>query len=228
VYSYKSNRYLSRRIYDGGYWGVNLRGVNGKNMYRNCHTLVAKAFLLDTYQKGLIVNHKDLDKSNCNVNNLEWITYKENSKHYVDNMPEHASDHKRDLALSVMEDICKLIEGGKSTLEIHTITGVSKNKISKLRTGVLYSWFTKDYNLQPEPTDNMTVIIAKQICDLLEYGFGCKFICDLYDIPDLINKKSVNNIKYRCSFENISKDYTWWVGKYISKSQRKKGITSKD
>lgn len=35
VYSRKSHKWLSRRIYEGGYWGVNLRDNNGKNVYRS-------------------------------------------------------------------------------------------------------------------------------------------------------------------------------------------------
>ena len=48
------------------------------------HRIVAIEFLDNTDLK-LAVNHKDLVKSNNNVLNLEWVTYKENKAHAMEN-----------------------------------------------------------------------------------------------------------------------------------------------
>lgn len=45
------------------------------------HQLVAKAFIPNPFQKGE-VNHKDCNKENNSVENLEWVTHKENMEHY--------------------------------------------------------------------------------------------------------------------------------------------------
>jgi hypothetical protein len=54
-----------------------------KRMY--VHRLVATTFIENKLNnKDQVVNHMDGNKQNNNVNNLEWITYQENSKHSFD------------------------------------------------------------------------------------------------------------------------------------------------
>jgi hypothetical protein len=49
------------------------------------HRLVAATFIENKLNnKDQVVNHMDGNKQNNNVNNLEWITYQENSKHSFD------------------------------------------------------------------------------------------------------------------------------------------------
>ena len=46
------------------------------------HRLVAKAFIQNPEPNiKLQVNHKNMDRSNCCVNNLEWVTCSENILH---------------------------------------------------------------------------------------------------------------------------------------------------
>ena len=56
--------------------------IDGK--YVKVHRLVAEYFL-DNYSKDLTINHKDFNKQNNHVDNLEVITASENTKHYYEN-----------------------------------------------------------------------------------------------------------------------------------------------
>lgn len=65
-----------------GYNTVKLH-KNGKITKKNVHRIVAEAFLENKENKQT-VNHKDGNKQNNNINNLEWATYGENNKHAFD------------------------------------------------------------------------------------------------------------------------------------------------
>lgn len=65
-----------------GYFEVNLSN-NNKRYDISIHRLVAENFI-DNPNSLPQVNHKDGDKHNNNVNNLEWVTCQQNSQHSFD------------------------------------------------------------------------------------------------------------------------------------------------
>lgn len=56
----------------------------GKKKYLLVHRIVAKLFIENT-NNAKTVNHKDGNKLNNSVSNLEWVTCQENLKHARDN-----------------------------------------------------------------------------------------------------------------------------------------------
>lgn len=79
----KHERILKNKTKKNGYKFVCLSN-NGKYRYFHVHRLVAFAFI-ENKESKLFVNHKDMDKSNNSVSNLEWVTGKENMKHAREN-----------------------------------------------------------------------------------------------------------------------------------------------
>lgn len=70
-----------------GYYKVNLY-KNGKHKNHYVHKLVASVFINNENNKPCI-NHKDYNRKNNNVENLEWVTYKENNNYSY--YAEHAA-----------------------------------------------------------------------------------------------------------------------------------------
>ncbi len=78
-----------------GYLQVCLK-IDDKNKFMNeyIHRLVAQYWLENSNNKKE-VNHKDGNKHNNNVNNLEWVTAKENSNHRVNVLNKKITDNKK-------------------------------------------------------------------------------------------------------------------------------------
>ena len=75
----KEGRILSPMINKKGYPYVHL-SKDGKSVSKRIHRLVAEAFIPNPDNLP-IVNHKDEDKTNNHVSNLEWCTNKYNSNY---------------------------------------------------------------------------------------------------------------------------------------------------
>lgn len=84
VFSEISNRFLALVPKNNGYLSIGIYR-DKKCKKELIHRLVANAFVENIHNKP-DVNHKDGNKENNHVSNLEWVTKSENSKHsYMNN-----------------------------------------------------------------------------------------------------------------------------------------------
>lgn len=81
--AFHKGRILRERNTPRGYKTVML-SRNGIEKQYTVHAIVASAFLGER-NSGMEVNHKDANKENNSVENLEWVTRVENIKHSVAN-----------------------------------------------------------------------------------------------------------------------------------------------
>lgn len=76
VFSYISNKYLNPSKTKDGYLKVSLR-ANNKAYYYRVHKLVAMTYLNNPNNYNEI-NHKDFNRQNNSLDNLEWVSHDDN------------------------------------------------------------------------------------------------------------------------------------------------------
>ena len=81
-YKFCNERFLKPSLATTGYFVIGIC-TNGKKKNFPIHRLVAQTFIPNPQNKPQ-VNHRDGNKLNNNIDNLEWVTAKENSKHALD------------------------------------------------------------------------------------------------------------------------------------------------
>lgn len=152
-------RLLKPKINPGGYLVVNC-SVNGRTDTNTVHRLVAEAFL-GPCPVGLQINHRNADKTDNRVDNLEYVTSKENNQHAfelglntqrlkmgelgrlggakVTDKRRGENSGKARLTCEAVRYIRKLARDGQSQSKIALLVGVSKGAVKHVLRGRTWS-----------------------------------------------------------------------------------------
>jgi len=138
IWSVKSARFLSLNKTSNGYLGCAIT-LGGKEKRMSVHRLIAIAFLGES---KLHVNHKDANKQNNNVSNLEYVTPSQNLKHafklgLVSNKGEKHPFSK--LTDKQAFEIKEQSRSGVKTSELARKYNVSAAIVSGIKHGYKYS-----------------------------------------------------------------------------------------
>jgi len=75
-----SGKYLSGTLAHNGYQHIGLF-TGGKQVWKLCHRLVAETFLEVPSKEHCVVNHRNKQRNDNRLSNLEWATRSWNAKH---------------------------------------------------------------------------------------------------------------------------------------------------
>lgn len=193
VYSFNSNKFKLLKEDKAGYLRVYV-SANSKKKWFLVHRLVAMAFIPNIDNKKT-VNHKDGDKSNNHVSNLEWSTYTENLNHAIDTGLRELQEFRVDRKLTddVVHKICKYLDEGFRNIDIANMLGIDKYFVKNIKSGTQYKDIVSQYNFTRVVKTRRKVSTSKlkNICDMLNNGADEETICK----ENSISQETIERIK---------------------------------
>lgn len=201
--------------------------INGIKYIKKVHRLVAISFIPIPYKyahqgltfNDLTVNHKDGDKLNNDIKNLEWMTGAENTRH----AEKMGLRHNRKIK-ELVNDICIMIESNEYSLQDISEKLVTQlwfvKKIYKKDAWVSISNkydFTKynplDHNekLYTIRKPSFDEVLAEDISRMIESNeyslmeISQMFLVEKYDVLKLFHGKLYPEISKNYNFDNYTK-----------------------
>ena len=186
------------------------------------HSLVLSNFT-DDYEKlwdsRFIINHKDGNKQNPKLSNLEWVTYRGNAVHAKETGLTKVGDQcpNSKVTNDTVRRICELLE---RDIDYKTIAkelnlpwdDYAKSLLVRIRKRIQWTEISKDYNFDSSTRlRKYSEELVRNICKSLELGLTTSEIRKIYapDIDFGKFKGLVYCIRTRQTFQDISKDYKW-------------------
>ena len=138
VYSKLYNKIMSPcKAHDGYHRLTLMRNYKQKTML--VHRLVLIAFVGDPPTKKHHANHKDGNKDNNNINNLEWVTPKENQRHAYDTGLNSGlsgeENNNAKLKLSEVVQIRKMLAINYQQKDLAKKFNISQSWVSMIKLG---------------------------------------------------------------------------------------------
>ena len=206
----KRGRKLTKRINKYGYETVSvIRTGQKKNVIATVHRLVASAFIYNPSPlKNNQIDHINGKKNDNRVENLEWVSNKENQRRVVKlglvNHSRGANHHTSKLTEGEVE---KIFLSYKTHSELAKEHNVSVSNISSIRFGKTWTEVTKNLDNSNQLlylSDGIRTLTIKEIKNIyVEHGYY-KDIAKRYNTSSEIVRKIKND--ELCSI--ITKDLT--------------------
>ena len=189
------------QINEDGYYVINL-SKDGKEHHRRRARLLAQTFIPNPDNLP-VVNHIDHTRTNDSLDNLEWVTHKENNTKSVDLHPE------RWKSLAIIDDqmahnICSRIEQGMRNADISKELSVSFDIIKHIRTGATWPEISCNYKMQGS-CKGISTNTVKWVCYRVKEGLSNSEILK-NSTCNRLTRDMVKKIRNGKTWKKISKD----------------------
>jgi hypothetical protein len=137
-----------------GYLIVTARPEINKQVNIRVHRIIAEAFY-GKCPEGFVVNHKDGNKENNCIENLEYVTPAQNNQHALDNKlrkpadmkeksPKGENHYNSKITIKEVINICKIRkETNMGSRKMEKLLGISKGTINSIIYGKSWKHITK-------------------------------------------------------------------------------------
>lgn len=211
IFSCKRNRIMKITLDKNiKYLRATLRDDSGNIVSYLVHRLVAEAFIPNPENKPE-VNHKDGNKLNNHVSNLEWVTRKENMLHaHLLGLRDNKGEGNPKDILSE-EDVLtiynELLDGAR-VCDLAERYCVSRPAISDIKAK--RNWYYLLEDLPPiqhkSKSNTLSEATVRWVCSEIKKGTR---ICDILKKAENkeLNENNIYDIKRKRTFVSISKEY---------------------
>ena len=208
VYNEDTKQFMAGGKDKNGYHIVSL-SLNGKKYTRKIHRLVALAFIPNPENKSE-VNHKDGDKWNNDVSNLEWVTPLENTRHACNNNIRYSV-----LTEETVVKICEILEKGDVRISnIARLFNIKSEHVCKIKRGLIWKDIVSKYDFSNYKSTRSLIgeennrsqysnHKIEQVCRYIKEGFDTKTISRVLNVSENV----IRQIKTKKTWKHISDKY---------------------
>lgn len=150
IYSHITEKFLKPFINPCGYHLIDI-SIDSVSYTRQVHRLVAQTFIPNP-EKLPTVNHKNGNKLDNSVGNLEWMSMKDNVRHAWDTglaKPKYGTDNSVNIySEQQIRSVCEMLEVGKYTsIDIFNKTGVKHFTVLDIKNKRSWLVISSEYNI---------------------------------------------------------------------------------
>lgn len=166
-------------------------------LYRNAHSdlalvhrIVAEAFIPNPDGKPC-VNHINGDKTDNRVENLEWVTHKENSHHACSFLGAYRHGHLSDI------DIAAIRSDTRLQREIADEYGITQSEVSSIQTGKSYMKAPGSIRKPDSRAIRQRKLSDSDVMDIISSSATGKLMASKYGVSRSTISKIRNGKRYK-------------------------------
>lgn len=199
-------------INDSGYLVCGLVLDTGEKKTARVHRLIASAFLPAGSAKRE-VNHIDGNKQNNRLDNLEWVTSKENKKHAWDNGLYSCSGENHGQAVHTEEqirEVCEMLSIEPSNKLIADKLGVPVHTVASVRSGKIWGKVSSEYSFDKKRVLVKDETLVLNIADMIMDGHRTGYIADTLGV----GRGEVNRVRRKDVHKQLLAGYNFPENKF--------------
>lgn len=181
---------------------------NNKASTVRVHRMLALAWLPnDNPEVKTTVNHKDGNKLNNSIENLEWVTLAQNNQHGCTLEGNYGEGlYNTELTDEYVHEICKKLVEGYRTIDIAKEYGVSNDIIRKIKAGDTWFHVRNLYEIPHKYRSDFSVATVHWVCNKIAEGVSDQNIAKISN-NDKLKVIDVKRIRHKIRYKSITSLY---------------------